>query len=840
MQIQTVLLVVVVASQLAPSVQGDTGGLTFDSGTISGVISGAGSLTKVSPGILVLSGANTYTGPTLIEAGTLTLDGSLSSNVINVAAGATLINSAGGLSALSTLTNNGITQQNADDTIAALVNSGSINGSSTLTALTYGLNNGSLIVANLGSGSLIANGSVSLNGSSAASSIHVQTGSTSLGAAGRLLDGSVVTIDALATLKMGGDEKIGTLAGAGNLQNGGGQLTVDGGNFSGSISGNGGLTKVSTNNLVLSGTNTYTGTTLVNSGNLEVGGSLTGSSIVTASGSTLTVDVGSSIHTDTLNVSGNVTVHDSLSLNYLTLTGNGVIDSSGSGFINRAGATVTKGLTFNGNFTNQGILAPGSSPGLTTIAGNYTEAGSLHAELQTTTPITGHDQVRVGGTVSLLPGSSLVVETYNNVLPLRGAIYQVVASSIGGIKPITGIFSTVHFDADGASGPGVAVTNAAVLFDQATGRVIATGLNGPTSTFADLGNTAGQRQLAANIFNNATSLIGPNQINSSTTAGALALQLIASPNSLSTLTPVFYGAVADYAMASDLAVTNLLHDRVTHLRSMPGSRQDDMALYTGIMQHNFDSADHVNIDRTDCYVGGDYSAAKNMTLGLLGTYNNGSFSTDSGRGDMSGMGADAYIKTRLCPSAGLTGRLGYGSYHCDLRRNTTDTVQALGSTDSGVITGSLGLGCLGGQWGELSLVPRVDLTYSHATVNGFTEAGSSDRMVLGSYGAERLCAQLGGSLVWATKLDGHFLGVEINSSFEQFLIDHRGSQQATMVSDPTFSFNQSFANPQLTNISCGLRVGYGINGCTSIYAGYEGRISGESSGNGSLGLRVSF
>ena len=167
-------------------------------------------------------------------------------------------------------------------------------------------------------------------------------------------------------------------------------------------------------------------------------------------------------------------------------------------------------------------------------------------------------------------------------------------------------------------------------------------------------------------------------------------------------------------------------------------------------------------------------------------------------------------------------------------------MQALGSTDSGVITGSLGLGCLGGQWGELSLVPRVDLTYSHATVNGFTEAGSSDRMVLGSYGAERLCAQLGGSLVWATKLDGHFLGVEINSSFEQFLIDHRGSQQATMVSDPTFSFNQSFANPQLTNISCGLRVGYGINGCTSIYAGYEGRISGESSGNGSLGLRVSF
>ena len=844
MKLHSTLLALIISSLFAPPAQGDTGGLSLDAGTISGVISGTGGLTKVSSGILILSGANTYTGPTLIEAGTLALNGSLSSNVVTVSSCATLINSAGGLSATSTLINNGIILQNTANTIAALINTGSINGSTTLTTATYALNNGSIINANLGSGSLTSNGSVTLNGSSAATSFYVQSGSTSLGSAGRLLNSSVVTIDALATLKMGADEKIGTLAGSGNLQISGGRLTVDTGNFSGIISGSGGLSKESSENLILSGANTFTGSTFVNNGGLEVAGSMAGSSIVTASGSTFTADVGSSIYTDSLTISGILATRDSSCLNYLTLAGTGFIDSTGSGFVNRAGATVRGGLTFGGNFTNQGNFAPGNSPGLTTIGGNYTESGTLHTELETTTPITGHDQVRVGGNVSLLPGSSLVVETYNNVLPLRGAIYQVIAGSLGGLKPVTGIFSTVRFDADGASGSGVPVINAAVLFDQATGRLIATGLNGPTSTFSDLGSTANQRQLVGSIFNNATSMIGPNQINSSTAAGALALQLIAAPGSLTIkladLTPEVYGSIADYAMASDLAVTHLLHDRVTNLRSMPGGGPDDMALFSGIMQHNFDNADHVAIDRTDCYVGGDYSVARNMTLGLLATYNNGDFSTSSGRGDMSGMGADAYIKTRLLSVAALNARLGYSSYHSDLRRNTTDTIQAFGSTNSSVLTGSLGLSCLGGQWGELSLVPRVDLTYSNATVNGFTETGANDSFVLDAYGAERLCAELGGSLVWSTKLDGHILSIEMDSSIEQALIDHKANQQATMVSTPSVSFNQSFASAPLSSINVGLRVAYGINRSTSIYAGYEGRVCGDSSGNANLGLRVCF
>ncbi|NBV26400.1 MAG: hypothetical protein EBR99_03710, partial [Actinobacteria bacterium] len=101
--------------------------------TLSGVISGAGGLTKAGQGILKTGGTNTYTGPTFVTAGTLqagiiTAAFGSSSSPLDISASATLdINSLdqtiGSLSGAGTVTNSGVTSKTLTTGGANLANS---------------------------------------------------------------------------------------------------------------------------------------------------------------------------------------------------------------------------------------------------------------------------------------------------------------------------------------------------------------------------------------------------------------------------------------------------------------------------------------------------------------------------------------------------------------------------------------------------------------------------------------------------------------------------------------------------------------------------------------------
>lgn len=118
----------------------------------------------------------------------------------------------------------------------------------------------------------------------------------------------------------------------------------------------------------------------------------------------MTLDAGARLSTGAAVVDSGSTLHvtDSQNLQYATLGGGGTVDAAS--FSNAAGARVGGSLTFTGDFSNQGTLAPGYSPGTVTVLSHYTENSALDLELAGTTPGTQHDQVQVGGTVTVAPG----------------------------------------------------------------------------------------------------------------------------------------------------------------------------------------------------------------------------------------------------------------------------------------------------------------------------------------------------------------------------------------------------------------------------------------------------
>jgi autotransporter-associated beta strand protein len=134
--------------------------------------------------------------------------------------------------------------------------------------------------------------------------------------------------------------------------------------LSGALWGPGGLNKLGPGTLTLNASNSYNGSTNITAGTLKLGstGSIANSNAISlASGTTFNV----------ASVSG--------------------------GFQLGAGQTL-KGLgTVVGNLNINGNHAPGASPGIQTVQGNYNLQGQLLIELKGTTAGSGYDQVLISG-----------------------------------------------------------------------------------------------------------------------------------------------------------------------------------------------------------------------------------------------------------------------------------------------------------------------------------------------------------------------------------------------------------------------------------------------------------
>ena len=156
-------------------------------------------------------------------------------------------------------------------------------------------NNATLSGAISGPGGLTKTGAgtLTLSGNSTYSgSTTVNAGTLQAGAANAFSLFSSFTVVSGATLDLAGfNQRIGSLAGAGNVMLGSGILTTGNDNttttFSGTISGTGGLTKTGAGALTLLGSSSYSGATALNAGALIVNGSIASSAVTVNSGATL-------------------------------------------------------------------------------------------------------------------------------------------------------------------------------------------------------------------------------------------------------------------------------------------------------------------------------------------------------------------------------------------------------------------------------------------------------------------------------------------------------------------------------------------------------------------------
>jgi autotransporter-associated beta strand protein len=202
-------------------------------------IAGTAVLTKSGTGNLTISNANTYTGATAVNNGSLVLNGSLGSTAITVAGAATFTQgSAGSIGGTASLTTSGTTTLAGANTYSGATN---VNGGSLTISGTGTLGSGSAIT--LGGGSLNLGGT-----SQTVGVVSITAPSTS----GDTISNGSLTGTSYAASNTSGNAII-----AANLL----------------ANGSAGFIKSGAGTTTLSGINSYTGATAVSAGTLKAGSS---------------------------------------------------------------------------------------------------------------------------------------------------------------------------------------------------------------------------------------------------------------------------------------------------------------------------------------------------------------------------------------------------------------------------------------------------------------------------------------------------------------------------------------------------------------------------------------
>lgn len=519
--------------------------------TYNGIIVGSGThqLNKIASGTLILGGANTYTGNTLISAGTLKLAASSSSSSsgplgttaagTTVSSGAVLDLNGNSLSSVATealtLNGDGISSGgaliNTVNTAATYAGSITLGSSSRIDAnqgeitLSGGISGGANVLYVGGTGNTTVNsiisgsgntqdgtttslykngaGTLTLSGANAyTGDTRIIVGSLTVNSGGSLGSGSDIFISSGATLNINTNTTIASVQETGNSNGGsiaigsGATLTLTGADkgtvYQNSISGAGGLTLAAsgTTNLSLYGTQNYTGATSV-------------------SGGTLTIPVAAS--TSGITISGGT-----LNINHNSATGSGTLTLNGGTINVDATRTISNPVSIGGSFTftgtanltqGTGAIALTASPTVTisantlTLGGiisggfGFTKNGNGTMVLTGANAYTGSTSVSAG-TLQLSRSGGNTLPATNNVTVNGGTLKVSTNQTLNNLSVTSGILVIdvgVTLTINGTyTGGGTITNNGSIVLNT-------TSFPGSSSTISSMNNLTINRSLGVTL-----------------------------------------------------------------------------------------------------------------------------------------------------------------------------------------------------------------------------------------------------------------------------------------------------------------------------------------------------
>ncbi len=533
---------------------------------------------------------------------------------------------------------------------------------------------------------------------------------------------------------------------------------------SGAIGGTGGLWKNGTGTLTLTGANTYTGNTNVETGKLVVNGSLASSVRILKNG---------------------------------TLGGTVVI---------------------NGNLTNLGKLAPGNSPGTTTIVGNYIEAGSLDIEVWGLTANTQHDQVVVSGTATFQAGSTLMVTKTGGTYDLTRTQSVLAVSALA----YSGSFTNLD--------RGTQTTQ--VFFNNATGRIHGSGIT-ETQTFADLTTDTNRKAIATALYANGLTDAAVIKNGTFVLSAATGTKAFIASGEMGAATLAFLGAAnADTALdafSPEVYGTSLLmasRNTYSLARSLAGAQASGD---TWNAQLGYDQQQSTSTASTTTLNGAfDVNSTYALLSRKVGTASVFSvlFANNNGKSSASGFASE---------SSGESFGLGFGT--------ETD----LGRLDFGLVTGELiSSGSRGGQsfsnqkinattlsarmsFTKLgSLVPYVAISRNIAESDAFTEVGTGANLNVAAAKQSDVTAEVG--MGYGIKV-GESLTVSLNVAYEHAFTNDGGTINASFAdaASPTIFTVRTFgASQDLLRGGIGFNLGLGEGRSAALSYDYHTGADVES------------